>query len=271
VIVAFYGCSFSFDGISSNEHGLVIYDFGSTNQGDASFSSSISLIEDRIPSRRTPIVYGSSQNDPLEFNLVFGIHPDDIDINHPLDRWDVNAISTWLTGVDGYRWLEIDQFDMQNIRFKCIISSLKLITPDMQPWAFSCKVTCDSPFAYTYPTTFTYSVSSSGTYNLYSESSYKGYYNPILEITFKSSAGNCTIKNNSDGGREMKFTSVPSSSNCTLYIDCETEIITASTGLNIYPYFNFKFLRLVRGDNSLTITGNCTVNIICEFPINVGG
>jgi len=54
-------------------------------------------------------------------------------------------------------------------------------------------------------------------------------------------------------------------------LDNKNQIITNNMDLNLYPYFNMRFLRLCRGDNYLNITGDATVKFICEFPTNIGG
>ena len=70
-----------------------------------------------------------------------------IDARQSLDRYEVEAIATWLTGHNTRKWLTIVQADMETFRYKCFISELRLITDGDYPWAFSCKVSCDSPFA----------------------------------------------------------------------------------------------------------------------------
>ena len=40
---------------------------------------------------------------------------------------------------------------------------------------------------------------------------------------------------------------------------------------NLYPYCNFKFPRLVRGDNHVKITGKVKITFTCECPVMVGG
>lgn len=47
--------------------------------------------------------------------------------------------------------------------------------------------------------------------------------------------------------------------------------IYTNMDLNLYPYFNFEFFKLVCGDNLLEVVGNCMLEIQCEFPVNVGG
>lgn len=68
------------------------------------------------------------------------------------------------------------------------------------------------------------------------------------------------------------FTDIPAGfANAVISIDNQNQIITSSTGDNLYPYFNKKFFRLARGDNRLKITGTGKLKILCSFPVNVGG
>ena len=268
--MAFYGNYFSFDGVPCSEYGLLIYDLESNNQDDVAFTSSGSVVEDRIARKYKSYYYGYTNDKPLEFNLVFGANTDSINSGKHLDRWDMEAIASWLTGRDGYKWLEIEQPDLEMVRYNCIVSELKPISIGWLPWAFSCKVTCDSPFAYMYPETTTYAVSTSLSPTFLNKSSYNGYYCPKLELVFNGGSS-LKIVNSSDSNREFKFTGLPTGSALTIYIDNENRVITNSLGLNLFPYFNFNFFRLKRGENSLVITGSCTVNIISEFPVNMGG
>ena len=54
-------------------------------------------------------------------------------------------------------------------------------------------------------------------------------------------------------------------------MDNENGVITNSMDLNLYPYFNFEFFKLVWGDNRIEVLGNCIIEMTCEFPVNVGG
>jgi len=82
--------------------------------------------------------------------------------------------------------------------------------------------------------------------------------------------GDFAITNKSDGNRVCSLTGYPQASD-TITINGETGVISAASGLNVYPYFNFIFPRLARGKNDLTITGDAEVTFTCEFPVNVGG
>lgn len=269
--MAFYGNYFSFDGQPCTEYGLMVYDLDGNSQSDNSFTSSGTVVEDRVSHRYKPLYYGIINDKPLEFNLIFGANPKRIEEYKYFDRWDLESIASWLTGKDGYKWLEIEQPDMEAVRYKCIISDLKPITMGRLPYAFSCKVICDSPFAYTYPETTTYSVPSSLSTTYFNRSSYNGYYRPKLEITLNGVSA-FKIKNITDNNREFTFTGLPTASALTIYVDNENGVITNSLNLStLYNSFNFNFFRLKRGENSLLFTGTSTVKIISEFPVNIGG
>ncbi len=266
--MAFYGCEFTFDGKSSLAYGLMIFDIESYSQGDVDIPTG-TIVEERISGRYDALAYGIKQNNPLEFTLVFGANTETTDRGTPLDRYDVDAISAWLVGHGDYRYFAISQPDMRDFRYKVIISGLKLITYGGHPWAFQCKVTCDAPYAYTYP--FETVIECSGTTNVtfYNRASYHGFYKPKLVIS-TSGGGSVSITNVSDGNRVCSFTNLPTSVH-EVTVDNLNQIITTDSAVNPYSYFNMKFFRLVRGDNSLTIAGNAEVKIICEFPVNIGG
>lgn len=267
--MAFWGDEFIFDDIPCSEFGLMVYHFGSTGQSDVNFQNG-NIIEDRIAGRYDALMYGLVQNQALEYTLVFGANLESMDQNSHIDRYEVEAIAAWLTGHNTRKWLTIVQDDMDSFRYKCIISELQLITYGDLPWAFSCKVSCDSPFAYTFPDESIYTISGEQTIQFYNRSSYNGYYCPKLEIEINS-GDSISIQNLSDKNRVFKFSGLPASQSLKIYVDNKNRVITNSLDLNLYPYFNMKFLRLVRGSNDIKMTGNATVKFICEFPVNIGG
>ena len=267
--MAFYGCEFVFDDIPCSEHGLMIYDFGSNAQADVSYQTG-DVSEDRVSSRYDALMYGLTQNKALEYTLVFGTNNESIDANESFDRYEAEAISAWLTGHKTRKWLSIVQDDMEPFRYRCLISDLKLITHGKMPWAFSCKVSCDSPFAYTFPEEYSYSVSGEHTVNLFSRSSYNGFYKPKMEILLEGAA-DFSIINHSDNDRVFAFNALPFGGALTIFIDNKNQVITNDLDYSLYPYFNYSFFRMVRGDNLITIQGDGAVRFICEFPVSIGG
>lgn len=267
--MAFWGNEFIFDDVPCSEYGLMIYTFDSNSQEDVSFQVG-DIIEDRLASRYDALTYGLVQNHALEYTLIFGANPQSLDAGENLDRYEIEAIAAWLTGHTQRKWLVISQADTESFRYKCFISELKLITYGDMPWAFSCKVSCDSPFAYTFPMEDVYEVNGETSVILFNRSSYNGFYKPVIEIT---NMGNnaLTIVNESDGGRTFAFDGLPVSTSLLIRVDNSNQLITNNMDLNLYPYFNMRFLRLIRGNNLLKITGKATIKFICEFPVNIGG
>lgn len=268
--MAFYGYQFSFNDVPCYEHGLMIYDFDNATQGDGSFAS-YDIVEDRVPRRYSSFFYGLNKNKPLEFTLVFGADVNSVNANEHLDRYDIEEISAWLTGVDGYKWLEIEQPDMEDVRYKCVITDLEFMTVGWMPWAFKCKVICNSPFGYRNQERFRYSVNGENQIVFFNRSTLNGYYKPSFEITLKNGSTDFMIINKSDNNRETSFRNIPNASEMKIFLDNENEVVRSDSNINLYQYFNFAFFRLLRGNNKLEIKGDCDVNITCEFPVSVGG
>lgn len=266
--MSFYGSSFSFDGISCEEYGLMLYDFNNTTQGNSKFAS-LDVLEDRIYLRPRSLFYGTTYKTPLEFKLVFGANEYSAAQQQPIDRQDMEIISGWLTGYDTYKWLMIDQPDMIGIRYRCIITDLEVLEIGFDKWAFACTVHCDSPFAYTLPMEFEYVADGTLDVVLHSRSSSNLIYSPKVSVTITNGV-DFKIINHSLKDSTFLLSGIPGTVG-DIFVDSECGIVTCSSGINLYPYFNFSFPKLKRGDNALTIVGHGAVKFTCEFPVNVGG
>lgn len=266
--MAFWGCSFSFNGTPCEEFDLMMYDVGGSLSEDDMFGSNVEILEEQVGRRWKPQFYGARFSDKLAIELIFGVNQSRIDEGRFLSRYEINDITTWLTGHDEYMWLEINQTDMDHVRYRCMITELSMINYGLIPWAMRATAVCDGPYAYMHPIERTYAINGNRTIDFTNESAYNGYYRPKLELTLPS-GGNFSITNENDNGRKFEFTNVPAGAS-KIYIDNDTFVITNDGGINIYPNFNYKFLRLVRGNNRLKVSGNGTLKIICEFPVNVG-
>lgn len=270
--MAFYGCEFVFDDISSAEFGLMMYDVNSINE-DGKFATGGKIVETRTAWRHTPLHYGVTRNEPMSFKITFGIDLERIDWEDYLTRDEMEKIATWLTDNDDYKKLEIIQDDMLGVYYKCFITDLSYKTYGKYPMSFEATVTCDSPYAYYTPQISEHNISGTLNTSIRSWASSK-YYRPKLIITSSSQSANnsITITNHSDEDRQFQITGIPAG-NVVITVDNENEVITNNQSLNLYGNLTgFKFFRLVRGINNLTFSGsNISVKIVCDFPVNVGG
>ena len=268
--MAFWGSSFSFNGIPCEDFELMMYSIDGTTHSAGKFASGVSIIEQKIATRWKPYFYGTQLKDKLSFSIVFGVNEERINKHEFLLRDELEKVAAWLSGHNEYMWLEIYQEDMEYIRYHCIVTELEIVEFDLIPWALKATFECDSPYAYMQPQTYEYDINGSADIVFYNESSHNGYYMPIIEFDLTGSQS-FSLMNRTDNNRLFSFTDLPASIT-NVCIDNDHGIITTNDdGLNPYPYFNFHFFRLLRGENHLTITGNGTLRIICEFPVNAGG
>lgn len=276
--MGFYGSHFSFNGTSCEEFGLAVYDIDGSSQGKSGLVASVGkVVEDWIPTKSKSLFYGIRQNTPLTFTMTFGVDPElqrkngFVTMDDYLDRWEIASINNWLTGhTDSRKWLEIEQPDMENVRFFCTITDLEIITHAWYPWAFSCTVTCDSPYGYMSPKKYNYTCKGTQAVTLKSKSATNDYYYPTMVIVPQSTE-KISIVNKSDGNREFLLTNVPVGTGTEITVDNDRGIIKTANGLNIYDCFNFNFFRLRSGNNNLVLNGNFSLSVRCEFPVNVGG
>lgn len=268
--MAFWGCSFSFNGIPCDDYDLMMYSVDGTDFSAGKFATGVSIVEDTVSTRWKPYFYGTQLKDKLTFSIVFGVNQKRIDKQLFLTRYELEIIASWLTGHNEYMWLEIHQEDLEFVRYKCIATALEIVEIEKMPWALKATFTCDSPYAYMYPQTFEYQINGDTTISFHNESSHNGYYMPKIEFDLKGSQS-FSITNHTDGDNICAFTDLPTVINKVIIDNDHCIVTTNDSSLNPYPYFNFKFMRFKRGVNELTVTGNGVMRIICEFPINVGG
>lgn len=286
--MAFWGCKFTFDGISCDEHELMIYNVGSESQGETEFAHVASVQEEYIGNHWRPLFFGVTYENKLECEMVFGLNEERIEEQRHLTRQEMAAVSSWLAGHQEYKWLEIEQDDLAGIRYRCMVTDLKVIDRDGLPWAFRATFTCNGPYAYMLPQEYSYDVDGELVVEFENLSDHNGYYYPITVLALSSPAltdevdnvltdensiilrtGNGFSIENQTDQRIMQFNNLPMSV-AQIVVDNDLGVITSNTSDNLYQYFNFRFLRLRRGANTLKFCGYGTVTIRCEFPVSVG-
>lgn len=263
------GETFSFNGKSCEDYQLMIYDIGGDDSGDSTFASVVSITEETVASRWKPYFYGTQFQEKLSFSFTFGVNQCRIDDGEYLTKAEIDDIATWLTGHDKYMWLEIDSDDMENIRYHCMITELKLVEFGHIPWAFEATVTCDSPFAYRTPGSQSFAINGTRQIVFNNLSSLNGYYYPEIHFDI-SSGGGFSIENMTDGGRTLTFADLPGSVH-RVNVFNDSCVVTNDQDLNIYDKCNYNWLRFKRGENTLNVVGNGTLTINYEFPVNIGG
>ena len=258
----FLAYDFIFDGVAGEQFNLKLYNYDSASQSDVvPLGVAPDVVEDRINRRISPIHYGVTMTKPLSFQIVFGS-------DTPLDRFDVSVVSSWLTGHNDYKWLDILQPDLRSIRYRCMIQNPNVVTIAGLPFALRCDVLCDSPYAYLYPETYTYNINGSGEAFIFNESSMNLPYYPDIVIS-NIASDQIELTNTLEPDRTFILSGLSGVNE--IRINGETHIIEADNLRAVYAGCNFAFLRLYHGDNTITCTGTFTLSLECTFPISVGG
>ena len=255
---------FTFAGISSSIYGLSVCDIDNKKHSANAFGNVANVVEERVAGRIKPLHFGVKYHEkPLTFSLIFASEK-------YLDRYDMQRISMWLTGHQQYQWLTIEQPDMMHMRFRCLVQKLTPIHVNWYPIAFEAEIVCDCPYAY--GDEFRYELPS-GTTIFRNESTCREFLRPSLKIEVQSGCTGFSITNHSNKDRVFSFSDLPGGA-MTILVDNENCIIEETKqGLSgIYDYFDFDngFLRLIPGDNELTVSGNVQITVVGRFMYNVG-
>lgn len=261
----FNSYEFTFAGESSELYGLMVYEIGGEGQSDVSFGNKASIMEVRTTRRVKPIHMGVNyHSEPLEFSLVFGAQK-------PIDRYDMELVTMWLTGHQDYQWLSIGQPDLAHVKFRCLITELTPISHGWLPVAFKATVRCDCPYAYGYQFSKVYRCDDTLSVMFKNTGSAQEYIKPVLHIVVDPGVETISIVNHNDNDRTFEIAGLPAAG-ADIIVDNESCIITESTsGYNLYEGFNMNFFRLTPGMNNLEITGACDLEISGRLLYNVGG
>lgn len=259
----FKGYEFTYAGMPASMFGMYIADVSSNKHNAVSFGNKANLVEKRLANRITPIHYGVRYNDtPLSFPLIFGA-------DHELDRYEMQAVSKWLTGYQEYQWLSIDQPDMEHIQFRCLVQELTPIHIGWVPMAFEAKIICDCPYGYSYPFTENYQIDGEIKVRFYNDSTCVEKLRPEMLVNIAAGCTSFVVRNKTTG-TEMRFDDLPGGS-LSIHIDNENQVVTEDTsGYDMYKHFNFVFLELEPGDNELEFVGTGKVTVTGRYLYNVG-
>lgn len=91
------------------------------------------------------------------------------------------------------------------------------------------------------------------------------FYDTTLEIQLTGSNTSVQLKNVTDGGRIVSFTTL--STNELITMVNQLGILTSSTGLDRYSKWNKNWFRLTTGTNYIEVTGACELTLQAKYPL----
>lgn len=258
----FLASEFTYAGVPASMFGLFIVDIGSKVHTDNQFGNKANIVETRIARRVRPLHFGVRYHDePLKFTIIFCGE-------EPMDRFQLQEVSKWLTGYQDYQWLTIDQPDLEHVRFRCLIQSLTPISVGWYPVGFEAQVVCDCPYGYSYPFRQTFVVQGEKPFWFHNYSTAREKLKPMLYLSISPGCTEFRARNLT-ASHELVLSGLPAGG-CSITIDNENEVITSDTGTDLYEGFNNQFFFLVPGDNQIIFSGNGEVKLEGMYLYNTG-
>lgn len=280
--MSFYACKFSYNEVSCEAYDLEMYSIGSASAGEANIAGTSGIVDEVVGRNWRPYFYGVQFKNKLTFSLVFGLNEDRLESGQFLNRTEIHNISTWLTGYTDYKKLTIDQDDMSDYYYKCMISGLEVIGSYGEQYAFRATVTCDSPYAYYDAVETKKSIEGSTQIKLFNSSALHMPLYPkfIIENIADDELTIINLNEATDGDESTApafiIRNIPSNVN-KIIINGDTCVIQAydeddnSIDTNLYEDGSVThWPRLYSGCNTFIVDGECDVTIKCTFPVNIG-
>ena len=260
--LAFTAVNFVYDNMPSEKYGLLITSIAGESVSPA--GSAISLITDKVFRNPVQQLLGIDQ-EPLVFDVEFTSPK-------PLDMFEIDSIATWLTGQHEYKKLQIDQADLKNSYYNCIITNMSNVYYNNRGHSFRCTVECDAPWAWEFETVKSWQFPDSAINNerLFIVTSENSLIKPLIEFTLTDFNTTFSIVNHSLNGLEFGWTGLNVGE--TITVNCATQEISSSTGLFRSDKFNKRFLSLRKGVNNLEFRGTVkNVTFTYQNAKKVGG
>lgn len=255
-----YSLNGTYNGRSNDE--LDVYFVLFDSNGRNSNEGKTTLIQSKTPFKESWDHHKSIPSEQLTFKIAV--------VNKDGSYIDANkqeVIKGWLdTGKLG--WLQFNQEDLYNKYYYCIINNPEPIDVGMQNAGYGFNVTCDCNHAWSKLYTNSYSSTTSTTFSIINNVLVNEYtIEPYITVKSNNN-GNISIKNNT--------TNVTLSiNNCTsneiINIDCKNNKQASSTGRILLDSWNKNYLKLIKGVNNVTLTGNFSMTLSYRLPVMVGG
>lgn len=244
------GFPFKFDGIMSNQYGLIIANI-KTDFSETKLDGKITYATTNILSTNKFYSNGRTITDPLTFDIEIVSKESNVGFS----ELQLRSITKWLFTRIGYHKLEIMSKDYAGLYFNCLLTDPEPKNAGVGGFGYKFTVICDAPWAWENPKTYTYNFTTlPSTINFINNSDYEDYLVPKkVVVTANSTGGAISIVNQENDNSSIQFTSL--SANESITID-EFGQVTSSTGNLMYSKWNGTRFKFVNKDNHLYVTGN---------------
>lgn len=249
--------NFEYDGIKSAKYGLF---FGHVDtERLKQICGNLEYNQVYYPSLNRQEIHGINKDEfPLSFDL-------EIISAEPIPQWSAKEIKKWLFNSPTYKKLYASRIKDKTIEkingeekrkyVECIFTNPEAMFYADGLHGWKCTCTLSSGWAFQDEIKITYTDFTENI-TVPVDSDNGDYIYPTF--TFSAAATTNPISpiivNTSDNNREMKLKDIPAQTE--VYVDSAVGTITDNTGTSLYPKLvDQKFLRLVNGDNIISVKG----------------
>lgn len=275
----FYGRTFIFDGIPSENYNLQIFDFDERGSSNSPAGSESTIYQTWLYRKPKPYFYGKSFETPLEFDLTIG----SLD---PITGFDRSLIEKWLLGRHTYLQLQICQDDIADIILNVIFTSAENIYVGNVQRGMVLHAQCDAPYGFTEEKTLSYvfgdGVIQDFSFDFDNQSDDTGYLYPTITFKTNDIGTYMVLINSTDNRRDFGFGNYPGvnpgditydpiTPNETISVNNYLQTIETDSGLNRLSNFSKKWFRLFPGVNRLVLAGGLSsFDMTYKFAKKIG-
>jgi len=261
--MSFYASNFIYDKIPSSNYSLKISDTSSDSEISMA-GANVTIISQDIYRKPKVYLYGVKQSPVLEIPISIFKHSE-------ITAQEATYISKWLFGQMEYKQLQIIQPDMQDVYYNCIFINPQVVKIGNIIRGFRATISCDSPYAWTFPQIIYYNYSPNTYYIekniiINNTGDSPDYIYPKMEIKMNTFGGDIKITNFSDSERVFEIKNLEKDE--ILSIDNDMQTISSSLGINrLSNITGYKWFRLSPKVNSLLLSGNIEyIKFTNQFP-----
>lgn len=264
-----FGKEFEYNGICSTEYGAILCSFETVDtQRTTGIAYDLNTGE-ITPQKPIANFYNKKYKQPIQFKIsLCKLSKSDKYFSVGEQR----KIVRWITSPTDYRKFRILDDDNTiyhyGIEYFCICTEYEEVVVNNQLAGMTFLFQCNAPYGFYQQETIEFNSSNSSSIIIdnYSDERESIYY-PYIEMTGLSN-GSVHIHNDllPDCNMELSI-----HMNQTLYIDTALCDITDNTGQFKYSTdTNLKWIGLLPGKNTLSITGDVQGKFVCRYPRKVG-
>lgn len=176
------------------------------------------------------------------------------------DQYSESEAMKWLSKKKGYKWFHFDQEGYEDVWYKVYINALPHQVGG-RTVGFDLTVTSNCGYGFSGLITRWKTLNSTTPATFSVNNDIEDYISPYIEIQANGDFYLCNESNpnqNTTNAKETKFTNV----NQTITMDSEYDIIT---GLNSPTDFNYYFLKLVDGENTLVTNSTEDITLKIQY------